>query len=110
MYTPGPLCRCPPRPGIPAVCVSQKDGQFLFLAIFSRRWNIDKLPSKGFWLEIRGWEWSYHRVADNITLSDPFELGWIEPLIRTVQNDFRLLTLLRPELMMNVNEYGVCKG
>ena len=33
-----------------------------------------------------------------------------EPLIRTVQNDFRLLTLLRPELVMNVNEYGVCKG
>ena len=33
-----------------------------------------------------------------------------EPLIRTVQNDCRLLTLLRLELVMNVNEYGVCKG
>ena len=42
-YTPGSLCRCTPRPDIFAVCVSQMDGQFPFLALFSRHWNIDKL-------------------------------------------------------------------
>ena len=116
-YTPGSLYRCPPRPGIPAVCVSQTDGQFPFLAIFSRRWNIDKLHierllvgNTRMGMELPSCSGQYYPFRSLRAGLDSQCDRTGEPLIRTVQNDFRLLTLLRPELVTNVNEYGVCNG
>jgi len=41
-YTPESSCRRPSRSSISAVCVSQIDGQFHLLAVFSRDWNVDE--------------------------------------------------------------------
>ena len=49
-YTRESSSRRPPRSSISAVCVSQIDGLFPLLPVFSRDWNVDE-PRTG-WLEI----------------------------------------------------------
>ena len=54
------------------------DGQFPLLTPSSRDWNVDEPQYReAFGWKCRGWEWIYHGVAGDITLSDIFELGWI---------------------------------
>ena len=51
-YTPESSCRRPPRSSISVVCVSQIDGLFPLLPVFSRDWNVDEPRTR--WLE-RTW-------------------------------------------------------
>ena len=66
-YTPASPCRRPPRSSISTVCVSQADGQFPLLAVFS---GIGTWMSLGLLFEndVDGIE-SHHRVADDNTPS-----------------------------------------
>jgi hypothetical protein len=42
--------RCPPHSSISVVCVSEIDGQFPLLPVFSRDWNVDEPRTR--WLEM----------------------------------------------------------
>ena len=72
-YTPGSLCRCPPRSAFLRQTTSS-----LFRHLFTALERRQTSYRKDFGWK---WEWSHRRVADNITLSDPFELGWIRNAI-----------------------------